>query len=537
MNGLLQSCERPVRIKDKVKGGYMFVPCGHCDSCRRKYQLAWRERLEAESRNSVSVLFFTLTYDNEHVPIATLSSDGKFLSVNRKSIDNIYFDEFDFDVDINQFPQLCINHNSNEYVKNSFPVVCREDIQLFIKRLRRRLEYDSHSLLSDLSDDDKTFRYFVCAEYGPNTFRPHYHGLLFFKSKRTSKAVAERYIYESWQLCDRRNLDCQEVFSCASSYVSKYVVADTRLPLILQVPALATFSLRSSRPAIGACILSFDELFDKVKQHSLVVNKVTVDTDGVACNVSVPISSRVINRYFVPLYKESIFTRDDLLQFYSSYLKFVSDYELTKWSDLSYRALSEFLPNRIKQVDSYVDALRVDYPNSTLSDVYKHLTYEEICFGIRQNRSSLIHYILNHILDGKSLIDYVDTRLDLKTVRFSMLYASFVDSFNHSSISHHPFDVLYWSYPSLFADLPRYLPSLTRSEYVSLHLRFFSIGYDLSEFYDSSGLLIDYHIPKYNTTSEYVSYISSIRDSVIKFNKSRKLAQAEALKTNIYSPI
>ena len=52
MNGLLQSCEHPVRINDKVKGGYMFVPCGHCDSCRRKYQLAWRERLEAESRNS-----------------------------------------------------------------------------------------------------------------------------------------------------------------------------------------------------------------------------------------------------------------------------------------------------------------------------------------------------------------------------------------------------------------------------------------------------------------------------------------------------
>ena len=96
---------------------------------------------------------------------------------------------------------------------------------------------------------------------------------------------------------------------------------------------------------------------------------------------------------------------------------------------------------------------------------------------------------------------------------------------------------MYWSYPSLFADLPRYLPALTRAEYVSLHLRFFSIGYDLTEFYDSSGLLIDYHIPKYNTTSEYVSYIDSIRDSVIKFNKSRKLAQAEALKTNVYSPI
>ena len=153
------------------------------------------------------------------------------------------------------------SHDNN--LKNSFPVVCREDVQLFIKRLRRRLEYDTHSLLSNLSDDDKTFRYFVCSEYGPNTFRPHYHGLLFFKNKRTAQAVAERYIYESWQLCDRRNLDCQEVFSCASSYVSKYVVSDTRLPFILQVPALATFSLRSTRPAIGACVLSLDEFYSK----------------------------------------------------------------------------------------------------------------------------------------------------------------------------------------------------------------------------------------------------------------------------------
>ena len=52
-----------------------------------------------------------------------------------------------------------------------------------------------------------------------------------------------------------------------------------------------------------------------------------------------------------------------------------------------------------------------------------------------------------------------------------------------------PAYVLYWSYPSLFEDLPRYLPVLKHAEYVSLHLHFFSIGYDLSEFYDSSGVL------------------------------------------------
>ena len=302
MEKLLDTCEHPVRIKDKRKGGYIFVPCGHCIACRHKYQLMWRERLEAESKQSASVLFFTLTYDNEHVPMACLDRELGILSVNR-DVPNVDVNEYRLslqDLSFDSFPKLCINHNSSEYVKDVFPVVCKSDVQAFIKRLRRRISYDSANLLSDVSVLDKSIRYFIAAEYGPNTFRPHYHGLLFFKDKRVSKAVAERYFYESWHLCDRRNLDCSEVFSCASSYVSKYVTVDSRLPRILQIAPFCTFSLRSSRPSIGSAVMSFDDLVDKVKCHSLTYDKVTVSQTGILQTVQLPIRKAVIGQFLSP---------------------------------------------------------------------------------------------------------------------------------------------------------------------------------------------------------------------------------------------
>ena len=57
-----------VRLKDKRHGGYMFVPCGHCTNCVTNYRNNLARRLDLEKDGSVSSLFFTLTYDNEHIP-------------------------------------------------------------------------------------------------------------------------------------------------------------------------------------------------------------------------------------------------------------------------------------------------------------------------------------------------------------------------------------------------------------------------------------------------------------------------------------
>lgn len=256
MEKLLDTCASPVRIRDKRKGGYLYVPCGHCDSCKESYRNAWRSRLEIESSKAVSVLFFTLTYDNDHVPYVTFDSDTKMFHSNRRYVDSVSYsdltDELGYNFSLSDLPKLCLHFKSQSYVENTFPVVCREDVQLFLKRLRRSVDYDTHSLLTSCTEAEKSIRYFICSEYGPNSFRPHYHGLLFLKSKCVSDAIRRYYLYSSWKLCDKRNIDCQTVFSNAVSYVSKYVTIDSRLPPILKSSSFSTFTLRSSRPAIGA---------------------------------------------------------------------------------------------------------------------------------------------------------------------------------------------------------------------------------------------------------------------------------------------
>ena len=284
-------------------------------------------------------------------------------------------------------------------------------------------------------------------------------------------------------------------------------------------------------------------MLDKISNHSITYSKTIVSPDGVATETLRPVSALVINQFFRSVYREYCYSRDELLRFFNFYSKFTPDRYLIAMSSelkkpLSYKLISSLLPNYIKAVDARLEASTFN-SECTLSDIYDYLSYAEICFGIRQNRSAIIHYILLHLLNQVNIVDYVDARLDCKTVRFSMSYSNFIDSFNSSLCrGNHIFDTLYWSYPSLFDDMPRYLPSLTHSEYVSLHLRFFSIGYDLSEFYDRGGLLNKkFKVSPYSSVSEYKAYLSSIRDSVIKFDKSRKLAQADSLGFNDYSPI
>lgn len=103
----------------------------------------WVTRISIEHRlnNNVSC-FFTLTYDNENL----------FYIGNKASLS-------------------------------------KRDLQLFFKRFRKRIK-DS----KDISC--KNVRFYAVGEYGPNTIRPHYHGILF--GLPASHAV-RLLIEKSWQ--------------------------------------------------------------------------------------------------------------------------------------------------------------------------------------------------------------------------------------------------------------------------------------------------------------------------------------------------
>lgn len=70
-------CYRPVTIKNPATGDFIKVPCGKCLDCLRKYQNQWSIRMyeEYKSRGCKGV-FFTLTYDEAHVPKNYLVDDS-----------------------------------------------------------------------------------------------------------------------------------------------------------------------------------------------------------------------------------------------------------------------------------------------------------------------------------------------------------------------------------------------------------------------------------------------------------------------------
>lgn len=70
-----------------------------------------------------------------------------------------------------------IKHN----VPNRIPYVCNRDLDLFLKRLRSYYP-------------DEKICYYAVSEYGPTSFRPHWHLLLFSNSERFSKLFLKMYL-------------------------------------------------------------------------------------------------------------------------------------------------------------------------------------------------------------------------------------------------------------------------------------------------------------------------------------------------------
>lgn len=116
------------RVFHAGRGEYFMVPCGQCIGCRLERSRQWANRCMLELEYHDSAYFVTLTYDDDHVPVAYYTDDD---------------------------------------TGEAFPAqtLCRRDVQLFLKRLRKRF--------------GSGIRYFGCGEYGPETLRPHYHLILF----------------------------------------------------------------------------------------------------------------------------------------------------------------------------------------------------------------------------------------------------------------------------------------------------------------------------------------------------------------------
>lgn len=132
------SCVNPIYISKYQ----INVPCGRCMQCRIAKQsslqfLATKELLKVY-KSGQGASFVTLTYDDDHIP----------------------------------------------YTDTGHNTLRRKDLQDFMKRLRRRMEY---------YHDDTKFKYIACGEYGDKFGRSHMHivflGLSDYQIKAYTKKV------------------------------------------------------------------------------------------------------------------------------------------------------------------------------------------------------------------------------------------------------------------------------------------------------------------------------------------------------------
>lgn len=185
-------CINPVEI------GSNRFPCGRCNFCLESKRVDWSFRLSNELKRASTAKFVTLTYDDVNLPIMTSEvSPG---------------------------------------VYGDFPSLSKHDVQLFKKRLRKANDeaYAAQRLVAP------SVRYFTVGEYGSDTFRPHYHSILFnvhFKVLDKLPSI--------WQ---KGQVHVGTVTKSSIHYVTKYVLTH-RLDCKGREPP---FSLMSRRPGIGA---------------------------------------------------------------------------------------------------------------------------------------------------------------------------------------------------------------------------------------------------------------------------------------------
>lgn len=186
--------EVKVPISSRFPTGKRQIPCGHCEDCKRRKRNEWFFRLKQEAKDYPLNLFVTLTYDDENVPLDTFGN----MAVDKR------------------------------------------DIQLFFKRLRKKLS--PHKI-----------RYYGISEYGPTTFRPHYHVIIF---NWPVNFDAWSVLLNIWGKAD--NIVITPILDQQMMYVARYHTDKGFTPQYFE----KTFTFMSRNPGIGASFASKDDVLE-----------------------------------------------------------------------------------------------------------------------------------------------------------------------------------------------------------------------------------------------------------------------------------
>lgn len=347
----LFSCLHPVTVHHH--GTDYSVSCGKCAFCRSNKKQIWSQRLEQEITMHPYSIFFTLKYTDDNVPM--LRKDGDVIrsyEIERNLHGQKKILNDNIEIKLQPYNDFEVDYYKNRQL---YPYCRVKDLQDFIKRIRKHISrlYCNHGKEKDLS---AYIKYFVVSEYGPTTFRPHYHGILFIDSTFIYEHFREIFD-KSWQFGSYSYSLVQFNQKCAR-YVAKYVNIDTDLPSCYFDPQIRTKYLFSKKSIIGFDVLSdgkIEEIF------SSGVTSLSVYNSKKQALVDVPLPQAVESRLY-PRFPDVADGFDDARD--SLYTLF-NDLGCPSWRIFKKIILNTIINGKIEHNDLFVwddEKTLYDYP-------------------------------------------------------------------------------------------------------------------------------------------------------------------------------
>lgn len=224
----ISRCLKPKTINTHY--GRKTIPCGKCRYCKHSQKYRFKTLLQNELAFSPAI-YFTLTYAPKFLPIIEthiVNANEKYsmhlepsIYVHRNSIiiSTLNPSQSNTIINCSQFLKYR-NYNSKDIPNNYYAVLETKDIQLFLKNLRKVIS----------KNFNETFRFYCLAEYGGQSFRPHYHFILFGKNAHQYIRYA-RKVWKYGFLYNSGTVNSQN-FSL-SNYLSQYLAGTSSIPSFL----------------------------------------------------------------------------------------------------------------------------------------------------------------------------------------------------------------------------------------------------------------------------------------------------------------
>lgn len=301
-NKLVTRCQNPRTVVNKYTHEPVLVSCGSCPSCVLRRSGIQTNLLTSYSAQFRYVYFVTLTYAPRFLPTLKVSlieactddiadvscvpdinnldagdpntylfgfrSVPRSASVKLKTstVERIFKDpEVKFTYPMKPKELLSIFEKIKHNIPYRIPYVCNRDLDLFLKRLRSYYP-------------DEKLRYYAVSEYGPTSFRPHWHLLLFSNSERFSETVLEN-VSKAWAYgrCDA-SLSRGFAAPYVASYVNSFVALPdfyTQMPKLVRPKSFHSIGFTESNLFPRKVrIAEIDEVADKC------LNGVSIERDG-----------------------------------------------------------------------------------------------------------------------------------------------------------------------------------------------------------------------------------------------------------------